>query len=106
MGGIAQGAGGSAPSGSNQQVIGQMLASATLEARVERLTKLVHILWKEAEKLESIVQVTPGGLRIKAGPSEILVHKDGEVTITGMSIKLRSATKIQLVTGSRTEIFD
>ncbi len=44
---------------------------ASLEAKVERLTKLVHILWKEAERLEGIVKVIPEGLQIKTGISEI-----------------------------------
>src|SRR5271155_26717 len=54
-----------------------------LNTKVDRLTKLVHILWKDAERLESIVQVIPEGLRIKAGISEILVLKNGGIKIDG-----------------------
>jgi len=72
------------------------VAQATLEAKVERLTKLVHILWKEAERLESIVQVIPEGLRIKTGFSEVTVLRNGGIIISGQRIHLKSATKSEL----------
>jgi len=62
------------------------LGQPSLEAKVERLTKLVHILWKEAEKLESIVRVIPEGLEIKTGFSEIAVLRNGGVIIKGQRI--------------------
>jgi len=64
-----------------------------LNTKVDRLTKLVHILWKDAERLESIVQVIPEGLRIKAGISEILVLKNGGIMIDGQRIRLKTPGK-------------
>jgi hypothetical protein len=64
-----------------------------LAAKVDHLTKLVHILWKEAERLEQIVQVIPEGLRIKAGASEVLVLKNGGIMINGLRILVQTPGK-------------
>jgi len=95
MGGIADATRGVA--GAAQQ--------ATLEARVERLTKLVHILWKEAERLESMVHATQGGLRIKNGFAEVFVKKNGEVVITGQRIELKASGEIN-IKGQKVRIND
>jgi restriction endonuclease S subunit len=68
----------------------------TLETKVERLTKLVHILWQEVERLESIVQVTHEGLTIKTAFSEVSVLGNGGIIISGQRIHFKSATKSDL----------
>jgi len=68
----------------------------TLEAKVERLTKLVHILWKEAERLESMVHATSDGLQIKTGMSELSVTKYGGIIINAQRLLLKSATRNEL----------
>jgi hypothetical protein len=68
----------------------------TLEAKVERLTKLVHILWKEAERLESVVQVQRDGLRIKTGFSELSLSNGGGIIISGQRIHFKSTTRSEL----------
>ena len=70
---------------------------AQLRQQVAHLTKLVHILWKEAEKLESVVRVTPDGLRIKTGISELLVLKNGGIILDGHRIYLKTPGKDQLM---------
>jgi hypothetical protein len=88
MGGVVNGVralGGAAP---NPQ--------ESLQQKVERLTKLVHILWKEAERLESVVRVIPEGLTIKAGASEVTVLRNGGIVIRGQRIEFKSATKSEL----------
>jgi hypothetical protein len=72
------------------------LGHLTLEAKVERLTKLVHILWKEAERLESIVKVIPEGLQIKTGMSEVTVLRNGGVIITGQRILVEAPGRQEL----------
>ncbi|HKG77678.1 MAG TPA: hypothetical protein VKA90_09325 [Beijerinckiaceae bacterium] len=62
-------------------------------AQIERLTKLVHILWKHAEAMESIVQVIPEGLKIKTGQSEVLVLKTGGIILDGQRILLNTPGK-------------
>jgi hypothetical protein len=64
-----------------------------LAAKVDHLTKLVHILWKEAERLEQIVQVIPEGLRIKSGASEVLVLKNGGIMINGLRVLVQTPGK-------------
>ena len=76
--------------------VGAASQQMALEAKVERLTKLVHILWKEAEKLESYVQVIPEGLRIKADFSEILVLKNGGIRIGGQRVYVTTPGKSDL----------
>jgi hypothetical protein len=71
---------------------------ATLEAKVERLTKLVHILWKEAERLEGIVKVIPEGLQIKTGFSEITVLRNGGIVIKGQRILVEAPGKKEFYT--------
>jgi hypothetical protein len=71
---------------------------ATLEAKVERLTKLVHILWKEAERLESIVKVIPEGLQIKTGFSEVTVLRNGGVVIKGLRVLVETPGKSEFYT--------
>jgi hypothetical protein len=68
-----------------------------LQKQVTHLAKLVHILWKEAERLEKIVQITPDGLRIKSGRSEILVLKNGGIILDGHRIHLKTPGKDQLM---------
>jgi hypothetical protein len=62
-------------------------------AEIERLTKLVHILWKHMERLERRVQVIPEGLRIKTGMSEILVLKNGGIILDGHRILISTPAK-------------
>jgi hypothetical protein len=88
MGGVVKGVA--------DQVLAQASPQATLEAKVERLTKLVHILWKEAERLESIVQVQRDGLRIKTGFAELSLTNSGGIVISGQRIHFKSATKSEL----------
>ncbi len=76
--------------------IGPAMQQATLEAQVERLTKLVHILWKEAERLESIVKVIPEGLQIKTGMSEVTVLRNGGIIIKGQRILIEAPGKQEL----------
>lgn len=64
-----------------------------LAAKVDHLSKLVHILWKEAERLEQIVQVIPEGLRIKSGASEVLVLKNGGIVINGLRVLVQTPGK-------------
>jgi hypothetical protein len=70
---------------------------AKLQQEVTRLTKLVHILWKEAERLEKHVQVTPDGLRIKSGMSEVLVLTNGGIILNGHRIHLKTPGKDELM---------
>ena len=89
MGGVVNGVGG---------IVGGAAPNPqeSLEQKVERLTKLVHILWKEAERLESIVRVIPEGLTIKTGMSEVTVLKNGGIVIRGQRIEFKSATRSEL----------
>jgi hypothetical protein len=66
------------------------------DAQLAHLTKLVHILWKEVEKLENIISVIPEGLRIKAGMSEILVLRNGGIRLDGQRILLKTPGKDQM----------
>ena len=68
-----------------------------LQKQVTHLTKLVHILWKEAERLEKIVQITPDGLRIKSGRAEVLVLKNGGIILDGHRIHLKTPGKDELM---------
>jgi hypothetical protein len=89
MGGVSKNALDSLTGGSPQ---------ASLEAKVERLTKLVHILWKEAERLEGIVKVIPEGLQIKTGISEITVLRNGGIVIKGQRILVEAPGKREFYT--------
>ena len=70
---------------------------AKLEKQVSHLTKLVHILWKEAEALEKTVQVTSEGLRMKSGLSEVLVLKNGGIILQGHRIHLKTPGEDKLM---------
>lgn len=65
------------------------------DAQLLHLTKLVHILWKEVERLQGIVHVIPEGLQIKTGLSEVLVLRNGGIILQGTRIFLKSASKDQ-----------
>jgi len=67
------------------------------EQKVTQLIKLVHILWKELEKVDRIIQVIPEGLRIKCGQSEVLVLENGGIILNGLRIRLRTPGKEQLL---------
>ena len=69
----------------------------SLESEVARLSKLVHILWKEVERLEGIIHVIPEGLKIKSGRSEILVLKNGGIILNGLRISLEVPGKTELM---------
>ena len=91
-----------------QDAIGKMVADvvksvspegqiAQLQKQVAHLTKLVHILWKEAEQLERVVKVTREGLSIKSGLAEVLVLKNGGIILQGHRILLKTPGKDQLM---------
>ena len=89
--------GGTGAIGAAVAAVAKDMQLAALQKEVTRLTKLVHILWKEAERLESHVQVTPDGLHIKSGMSEILVLRNGGIIINGHRILLKTPGKDQLL---------
>ena len=104
MGGIVKQIGGQTAGGSIGSLVEATLKSMGPEAKIEalqkqvtHLTKLVHILWKEAERLEKLVHITPDGLRIKSGRSEILVLKNGGIILDGHRIHLKTPGKDQLM---------
>ena len=66
---------------------------AQLQKQVAHLTKLVHILWKEAEKMEKVIRLSPDGVQIKTGMSEVLVLKSGGIILDGRSILLKTPGK-------------
>ncbi len=96
MGGISKGLGGPTPSAGDAALAlgaANLAIEANLIARVERLTKLVHILWKEAERLESLVKVIPEGLQIKTGFSEVTVLRNGGIVIKGLRVLVETPGK-------------
>ena len=97
MGGIANALGGGPSTGDAALVLSatNLAIEANLIARVERLTKLVHILWKEAERLESLVKVIPEGLQIKTGFSEFTVLKNGGIMIKGLRVLVQTPGKTE-----------
>ena len=104
MGGIAKQIGQQPGGNTIGNMVAEVVKSASAEAQmaqlqkqVAHLTKLVHILWKEAEQLEQIVKVTPDGLRIKSGLSELLVLRNGGIILEGHRIHLRTPGKDQLM---------
>lgn len=67
--------------------------------QVVHLAKLVHILWKEVEKLEKIariVKMNSEGLTIKIGSSEISVLENGGIILDGRRILLKTPGKQDL----------
>jgi hypothetical protein len=72
-------------------------AAAKPDPQIEHLTKLVHILWKQVERLEQFIEVIPEGLRIKAGMSEILVLKNGGILLESQRIFLKTPGKNELM---------
>ena len=68
-------------------------APLSTEAQVERLTKLVHILWKDVHRLQQIVQVIPEGLRIQAGMFEVLILSNGGIILNGPRINISTPGK-------------
>jgi hypothetical protein len=93
MGGIANTVGPNSGDAALAVGLTGLALETALAAKVDHLTKLVHILWKEAERLEQIVQVIPEGLRIKAGASEVLVLKNGGIMINGLRILVQTPGK-------------
>ena len=95
MGGIGSALGGGPSTGDAALALStvNLAIEANLIARVERLTKLVHILWKEAERLESYVKVIPEGLQIKTGFSEVTVLKNGGIMIKGLRVLVQTPGK-------------
>lgn len=63
------------------------------DPQIEHLTKLVHILWKQVERLEQFIEVIPEGLRIKAGMSEVLVLRNGGILLEGQRIFIKTPGK-------------
>jgi hypothetical protein len=65
----------------------------SLQDQVTHLTKVVHVLWKEVERLEQTVHLIPEGLQIKAGQSEVLVLKNGGILLNGLRINIKTPGK-------------
>ena len=77
--------------------LGSPLApAASTEAQVARLTKLVHILWKEVERLETIVKFTQEEVTIKTGMAQLVMKKDGSILLKGHSINISTPGKSQV----------
>jgi hypothetical protein len=65
----------------------------SLQDQVNHLTKVVHVLWKEVERLEQTVHLIPEGLQIKSGLSEVLVLKNGGIMLNGLRINIKTPGK-------------
>ena len=68
--------------------VGSLRPQASLQDQVNHLTKVVHVLWKEVERLEQTVTVIPEGLQIKTGLSELTVLKNGGIIMKGLRINI------------------
>jgi hypothetical protein len=75
-------------------LLSEMLSYA--EDRIKHLEKLVHILWKEAERLQGRIKFTNEGIALKDGAAEILVLKNGGVVIHGNRVAIETPGKSQL----------
>jgi len=64
--------------------------------QVEHLTKLVHILWKQVERMESVINVIPEGVQLKSGMSEVLVLKNGGIVIKGQRILIETPGRYEM----------
>lgn len=73
-----------------------VLPTASTEAQVARLTKLVHILWKEVERLETIVKFTQEEVTIKTGEAQLVMKKDGTILLKGHRINIATPGKSQI----------
>lgn len=87
-GGVA-GAGAAARAGSSE--------IAQLQLQIAQLSKMIHVLWKEAENLEEYLQITPDGLHIKIGAAEMQVLRSGNITLEGRRVHLKTPGKDQLI---------
>jgi hypothetical protein len=72
---------------------GALGPQTSLQDQVNHLTKVVHVLWKEVERLEQTVHLIPEGLQIKAGLSEVLVLKNGGIMLNGLRINIKTPGK-------------
>jgi len=72
---------------------GPMNPQTSLQDQVTHLTKVVHVLWKEVERLQQTVHLIPEGLQIKAGQSEVLVLKNGGILLNGLRINIKTPGK-------------
>jgi hypothetical protein len=64
--------------------------------RIGQLEKLVHILWKEVERLQGRIKFTSEGIVLKDGAAEIAVLKNGGIVIHGTRISIETPGKSQL----------
>lgn len=73
-----------------KQMKGHSYGGRNTTDQVEHLTKLVHILWKQVEKLEGIIHVIPEGIQVKTGLSEVLILRNGGIVIKGERILIQT----------------
>lgn len=73
-----------------KQMKGHSYGGKNTSDQVEHLTKLVHILWKQVERLDSVVHIIPEGVQIKTGMSEVLVLNNGGIIIKGDRILIET----------------
>lgn len=64
-----------------------------LRQQVELLTKMVHILWTEAERVQKVITITPHGLTMKVGGAEFNLTSSGEVTVNASTINMKTPYK-------------
>lgn len=100
MGGVIQGIGGavggvtSSSGASNNPAHPLNGQVACLQAQVAHLTKLVHILWGEAQQVAEILHIDGQGLHISVGAANLKVLRTGVILLDAPTVKGSGGTTI------------
>ncbi len=63
---------------------------------VQHLTNVLRVLWREVERLERQVSVSPTQIVLKCGDASITLKTDGTISIRGNAVTIESAGDILL----------
>lgn len=79
-----------------QAMINREMLEMSRDVEVQRLKQVLHVLWKEVERLEHSVSVTANEIALKCGDASIVLKKDGTVLIKGREVTIEGSGNVAI----------
>jgi hypothetical protein len=64
--------------------------------KIEHLMKVVRLLWRQVEQLESMISTSKGQITLRTGSAAIDMKSDGTIEIKGNNIAIRGSGNIDI----------
>ena len=73
-----------------------LVIDADQNKKIEHLIKVVRVLWRQGEQLESVIAASKDHIRLKTGSASIEMKSDGSIDIKGNNIEIKGSGRVDI----------